>query len=248
MICYQLFFGIIIPYALSYTIVVKPIREMMRTPYRYSKNTKIGNWVFSVIFLVGMLAIFGFVLRLALPYWLDVPSLIFNQYEEKQGMITDIKYQRAIGSPKSWGYDHLDLDGETYVFESLDMDSLRYGDMVTLHYLKHTGYLMMVSDQGGNIIRHTFSPVSFLANFLIYLAITAYFLYKNIRSKKSFKDYSRRKKLVLISFHTTTILILVLSGFTGYIVPLHVVLLFNGMFHLIQGVGGMRYCLNGGKQ
>lgn len=249
MIGLNILLGMFVPYVLIYALIVQPMhnkrlygksKPKRKKKEKESLKSKIGTAVFSVFFLGGMAALAGLTWWWALPHWQDLPLAVIQQYEEKKGMITDIEYEWENGSAKSWGYDYVDLDEESYKFESLELDSVDFGDVVTFHYLKHTKYLMKVSDQEGNIIKHTFSPLSFLIKLLIYFTLTALFFFKGIRSKVSNRNYTKREILTTISFHTFTILIIVISCFTDKITPLFVVMLVHGLMHYIQAKGGIR--------
>lgn len=247
MIVLNIFIGMFVPYVLIYALIVQPMhnkrlhgksKPKRKKKEKESLKSKIGTAVISVFFLGGMAVLIGFTWWWALPHWKDLPAVVFQQYEEKKGMITDIEWEN--GSVKSWGYDYVDLDEESYKFESLALDSFDFGDVVTFHYLKHTKYLMKVSDQEGNIIKHTFSALSFLIKFFIYFTLTALFLFKGVRSKASNRKHTKREILITISFHTFTILIIVLSCFTDKITPLFVVMMVHGLMHYMQAQGGIR--------
>ncbi|PAK54278.1 hypothetical protein CHH75_08145 [Paenibacillus sp. 7541] len=105
--------------------------------------------------------------------------------------------------------------------------------------LENSKYIVKITDSYGNEIRHTFSTVAFLIKFAIYCAIVAYFF---MRKKNSlfFRLDTTRQRAVTISFHAFTILILVLSGFTGSVTPLMIVFIFHGVMHFVQAYGGIR--------
>ncbi|PAD79285.1 hypothetical protein CHH67_04960 [Paenibacillus campinasensis] len=90
-----------------------------------------------------------------MPHWQDLPAIV--KYEETSGTITSTRYEWETSSSKTWGFDDIELDGERYRFESLDLGTVGYGSNVTLHYLENSKYIVKITDSYGNEIRHTFS-------------------------------------------------------------------------------------------
>jgi len=242
--------GMFIPLVLIYALIVNPIRDKRkygaRKPRsgkeaRESIGSKIGTIAFAILLFAGLLALAGATWRAALPYYQDAPAILFHQYEEKQGIVTDVVYDWETGSRRSWGFDYAALDGEKYKFESLNLNYVGIGNTVVFHYLKHSKYVMYVTDANGDTIKPIFSPTSFWIKLLIYAALTAWFIKKRMLRTISHKALSKQKKLALtISFHTITILILVLSSYMGSLTPFFVVLTVHLLLHYMQAAGGIR--------
>lgn len=47
--------------------------------------------------------------------------MVIQKYKEASGTITSTRYEWETSSSKTWGFDYIELDGERYRFESLDL-------------------------------------------------------------------------------------------------------------------------------
>ncbi|MCR8659749.1 hypothetical protein [Paenibacillus endoradicis] len=248
-LCINIMLGMFVPYILVYAFIVQPIQKKKRDNEPQLRKRKkeqgslksiIGNIVIAVFVMGGILALGVLTWSLAMPHWKDIPSILLKQYEEKTGTVTDIEYDWERDSRKSWGFDHVKLDGKRFSFEGLELDYINIGDEVTVQYLKHSNYVIRITDQEGNVIKHTFSKLSFLITVFIYILLTAIYFYRKKRLKIINSAWSKRKVIVTISFHTITILILIVSCYFFQPQALLVVLVVHFLMHYIQADGGIR--------
>lgn len=248
-LCINIMLGMFVPFVLVYALIVKPIQHKRRYPEpqphkkkkeKESLKSIVSNIVIAVFIFGVMLGLVILTWSFAMPHWKDVPAVVFKQYEEKTGTVTDIAYDWERNSRKSWGFDYVKLDGEQFAFEGLKLDSIHIGDKVTVQYLKHTNYLMQITDQEGNAIKHTFSFLTFLIEGLIYILLTAIYFYRKARSGVINKGWYKRKVIVTISFHTITIFLLILSCYSDRPQALVIVLVIHFVLHYIQVEGSIR--------
>ncbi|MCR2807916.1 hypothetical protein [Paenibacillus soyae] len=244
--------GMFVPYVMIYALVVKPILHKRRhgsrkKPVRKKKQREkeslaslIGAYTFGGMILCAIMGLAYLTWTWALPQWLDMPSAIVQQYEKKEGLITDVEHEWETGSAKSWGYSYVELDGERYKFESLDFDHVSYEEPVTFHVLKHSKYVVKVSDSEGHVVKHMFSPVSFFIKLLIYMLLTGIYYFKKRRKSSSAEERTRRGTIVKVSFHAITLLIIVVSSFFAMqLTALVVVLIVHFLMHYLQANGGV---------
>lgn len=124
---------------------------------------KLKDWLCVVVFFGVILSLIVMTWVATIPLYRDLPSLIFKNYEVKTGLITDVEREEKE-SGKSWGLDHVIVDGETYLSEDLSLSAYQE---ITLYYLKYSKYIVKVQDYQGNMIKKTFSFLRFLIFLLI---------------------------------------------------------------------------------
>ncbi|GEM_PF-1376619 len=223
-LCITSFIGIFIPSLLIYCLVIVPIIDKKQNTEQSNKNknvklnkkkakVSIGKYILPII-LAGLFVfalVFSFVL--SIPYWLDLPSIIFKHYEVKTGEITKITMENSH-SAKSWGFDNIYIDDEHYTFENLSLDKLN--GQVTVYYLKHTKYIMKAKSNHGYEIRHIFFISKFCYSLLIYCIIVAVTTIFKLKKRRRIAIKTNKRLIIcFVSFNVFSLLILLLEAYNS---------------------------------
>lgn len=246
-LCVTSFMGIFLPSLLIYCLVIVPIIDKKENTEQNSKNKNvnqnkkkikiiIGECILSII-LVGL---FVFAFILSIPYWMDLPSIIFKNYEVKTGEITKMAKENGY-SHKSWGFDNIYIDDEQYTFENLQLDNLN--GQVTVYYLKHTKYIMKAISNRGYEIRHIFFISKFYYSLLIYCAIVAAItIFKCKKHRQIAPKIKKRLIICFVSFNIFSLLILLLEAYNSSwkLSPFYIVMLMNLFTHWILSIDKIR--------
>ena len=233
----------LVPYILIYGLVISPMKtKKNQHPVKRKKLDKmgIGDCFFALIVFGGLFALVIFVWAITIPLWLDLPSMVTKQYENTTGQIGNVENEAAYKS-KTWGFDYLYLNGESYPFEDLNLHTKN--QKITIYYLKHSKYIIRATDSQGNVIKHTFSYARFFISLILYGMIMLSLAYFTMwKHKIKFRDKTKRTIQAMVSFHIVSILILIIEGYdySGKPTSIFLVLLTSGLFHYIYGVGGLK--------